>query len=53
MASRNSASVILRAKVWASLKDARPSRPASEVFRRLRERHARKMKSRNRESEQT
>ena len=48
MSGRKSTSVTLRAKVQVSLKDRRPSVPAANVFRRLRERHARKMKARNR-----
>ncbi len=38
----------LRAKVQASLKDPRPSIPAADVFKRLRSRHARKLKARTR-----
>jgi antitoxin ParD1/3/4 len=34
----------LRTKVQASMKDPRPSVPAAEVFRRLRDRHARRSK---------
>jgi antitoxin ParD1/3/4 len=35
----------LRAKVDAAIKDPRPSVPAADVFRRLRSRHARKLKA--------
>ena len=35
----------LRAKVETALKDPRPSVPAVDVFRRLRSRHARKVKA--------
>jgi antitoxin ParD1/3/4 len=35
----------LRAKVQASMKDPRPSIPAADVFKRLRRRHARKVKA--------
>jgi antitoxin ParD1/3/4 len=38
----------LRAQVQASLHDPRPSIPAADVFRRLRARHARKLKARKR-----
>ncbi|SEH40855.1 type II toxin-antitoxin system ParD family antitoxin [Tardiphaga sp. OK245] len=36
---------ILRAKVKASIKDARPSVPAEDVFKRLRARHTKKVKA--------
>jgi len=35
----------LRAKVEAALKDPRPSVPAADVFKRLRSRHARRLKA--------
>ena len=35
----------LRAKVQASLKDPRPSVPATDVFKRLRSRHAKNVKA--------
>jgi antitoxin ParD1/3/4 len=35
----------LRARVLASLKDPRPSVPATDVFKRLRARHARNVKA--------
>lgn len=39
----------LRQKVDEALTDARPSMPASNVFKRLREHHAKTVKSRQRE----
>ena len=40
----------LRARVMASMADPRPSHPASDVFKRLRARHARRIKAAERDA---
>jgi antitoxin ParD1/3/4 len=40
----------LRARVQASLGHTRPSVPAADVFKRLRERHAKKVRAAKREA---